>query len=483
MSMTPWRRPGLGPVTTFVATWTSVAVLVLLGPRLKASAAVLVGIAAAFDVAAAAAVGAGAAWSRRVGSHSALVSGAAVFTVASAACALAHAVPLLVAARAVQGVAAALMVAAAFEALAADPDPAGIGDDGFLAGGVGAALVCGPLLAGAVAAVDGWRWVFWVDAAVGAGIGLVVLVRGARAGSDAPHHRDGAADPGHRPVRPRDRVDLLGLALVAVAVAGPVGALDEAATVGWWDIRTLGLFAAGVLALVPVLLWQTPLGALYGRAFVAAQIADLCLFAATAGSLFGLVQYFHAVLGAGPLQVGLRIVPWSVAVAAALPVSAVADGGARGMRRLISLGLALDAVGLLALAAAVRGRQTGWWLALSLILSGAGVGLALPAARRAAVTVAALRSPDGIVGGLGAVRLAGAGLGIALLGAVLAACGGLGPAGLAGHGSAPAVATAALLAAAGAAAALTLPARDRPPAAPALVRPDPGSPRRPAWRR
>ncbi|OLE21869.1 MAG: hypothetical protein AUG49_20965 [Catenulispora sp. 13_1_20CM_3_70_7] len=182
MSMTPWRRPGLGPVTTFVATWNSVAVLVLLGPRLKASAAVLVGI------------------------------------------------------------------AAAFEALAADPDPAGIGDDGFLAGGVGAALVCGPLLAGAVAAVDGWRWVFWVDAAVGAGIGLVVLVRGARAGSDVPHHRDGAADPGHRPVRPRDRVDLLGLALVAVAVAGPVGALDEAATVGWWDIRTLGLFAAGACA-------------------------------------------------------------------------------------------------------------------------------------------------------------------------------------------------------------------------------------------
>ncbi|OLE21868.1 MAG: hypothetical protein AUG49_20960 [Catenulispora sp. 13_1_20CM_3_70_7] len=124
-----------------------------------------------------------------------------------------------------------------------------------------------------------------------------------------------------------------------------------------------------------------------------------------------------------------------MAVAAALPVSAVADGGARGMRRLISLGLALDAVGLLALAAAVRGRQTGWWLALSLILSGAGVGLALPAARRAAVTVAALRSPDGIVGGLGAVRLAGAGLGIALLGAVLAACGGLGPAGLAGPGA------------------------------------------------
>src|SRR2546423_6125470 len=93
MSMTPWRRPGLGPVTTFVATWNSVAVLVLLGPRLKASAAVLVGIAAAFDVAAAAAAGPGAAWSRRGRRPSPLVSRPALFPVAPPAPAPRHALP------------------------------------------------------------------------------------------------------------------------------------------------------------------------------------------------------------------------------------------------------------------------------------------------------------------------------------------------------------------------------------------------------
>ncbi|WP_194919635.1 hypothetical protein [Catenulispora rubra] len=508
MTSSPWRGPGLGPATTFLAAWNSLAVLVFLGPRLRASAAALVGIAAAFDVAAAATVGAGTVWSRRVGSRAALASGSAVFALASAGCALVSAPPVLVAARAVQGIAAALMVAAAFEALSGPPGPAGLGlgsspDVGggfqtgglqtgafqtgvFQTGGVGAALVCGPLLAGAAATVNGWRWVFWGDAIAGVAVCVVVLVRGSRAASPAsvpaPAADSSDCAPTDRARQPRDLFDLLGLALITVAVAGPVAALDEATSAGWGNIRTLALLAAGLLALVPILVWQTPLGALYGRAFVAAQVADLCLLAATAGTLFLLVQYFHVVAGSGPLGVGLRIVPWSAAVAVVLPVSASVDVGARGMRRLIAAGMALDAIGLLGLATVVRGRQTGWWLALSLVVSGAGVGLAMPAARRAAVTVAGLRQPEGVVGGLGAVRWAGAALGIALLGAVLVARGGLGPgtsapasaSGSVGRGAAPAVATAALLAAVGAAAALTLPARERPPMAPVSSRPHPG---------
>lgn len=498
MTSSPWRGPGLGTVTTFLAAWNSLAVLVFLGPRLRASAAALVGIAAAFDVAAAAAVGAGTVWSRRVGSRAALASGSAVFALASAGCALVSEPLLLVVARAVQGIAAALMVAAAFEALSGPPEPIESGGGGgFQTGGVGAALVCGPLLAGAAATVHGSRWVFWGDAIAGAAVCVVVLVRGCRAVSPAsrpgPVSVPASATDGDdcastdRARQPRDLFDLPGLALITVAVAGPVAALDEAASAGWGNIRTLALMAAGLVALVPILVWQTPLGALYGRAFVAAQVADLCLFAATAGTLFLLVQYLHVVAGSGPLGVGLRIVPWSAAVAVVLPVSvsASADVGARGMRRLIAGGLALDAIGLLGLATAVRGRQTGWWLALSLVVSGAGVGLAMPAARRAAVTVAGLRQPEGIVGGLGAVRWAGAGLGIALIGAVLVARGGFGPvasgsasasvSASADRGAAPAVATAALLAAAGAAAALTLPARDRPPTAPVFSRPHPGA--------
>lgn len=567
MSSSPGRGPGLcstrslystkalGTATTFLAAWNSLAVLVFLGPRLRASAAVLVGIAAAFDVAAAAAVGAGTVWSRRVGSRTALASGSAVFAVASAGCAVVSGSVWVVAARAVQGIAAALMVAAAFEALGggpgvgsgpgarsgatlvpgselesgpeldsgsgprSGPEPGrrigggsrtGVGDGlrigGFRIGGnlrtgsslrtndavrtdgVGAALVCGPLLAGAAASVDGWRWVFWVDAIVGVGIWCAVLARGARMAllkADPPPGPEPESETGRSgrdrapavPSRPPrslfDLFDLFGLALVTVAVAGPVGALDEAASAGWSNIRTLALLAAGLLALAPILVWQTPLGALYGRAFVASQVADLCLFAATAGTLFLLAQYFHVVAGSGPLSVGLRIAPWSAAVAVVLPVSASAELGARSMRRLIVAGLALDAIGLLGLASAVRGRQTGWWLAPALVVSGAGVGLALPAARRAAVTVAGLRRSEGVVGGLGAVRWAGAGLGVALLGAVLAARGGLGTS-PAGHGAASAGAAAALVAAAGAAAALTLPARDRPPVAPVFTRPEAG---------
>ncbi|MEY9887014.1 MFS family permease [Catenulispora sp. MAP5-51] len=490
MSASPGRGPGLcrvslcmvnlGTVTTFLAAWNSLAVLVVLGPRLHVSVAELVGIAAAFDAAAAVAVGAGTVWSRRVGSRAALASGSALFALACAGCALAAGPLPLVTARAVQGIAAALMVAAAFEALSGPPEPAvsGAGAE-FQTAGLGAALVCGPLAAGAVAAVHGWRWAFWTDAIVGAGICCVILARGAHNDDAAIAGIDGGGGGGGGDAdpepRPRDRFDLPALAFAAVAVAGPVGALTEAAASGWSDIRTLVLLAAGLAALVPILVWQTPPGALYSRAFVAAQVADLCLFAATAGTLFLLAEYFHAVARSGPLGVGLRIVPWSAALAVALPVSASAQAPARGMRRLIAAGLALDAVGLLGLAAAVRGRQTGWWLAVSLVLSGAGVGLAMPAARRAAVTVAGLRQPEGAVGGLGAVRWTGAGLGIALLGAVLAARGGIGSA-TADRGAGPAVAAAALVAAAGAAAALTLPARERPPMAPVFSRPQQGGP-------
>ena len=480
MTSTPWRSLSLGSVTTFVAAWNGLALLVLFGPlvtQLRVSAAFVVWIAAAFDAAAAAAVGAGAAWTRRVGSRAALASGSAAFAAASAGCALAQGPLLLVFARAAQGAAAAVAVTAAFEGMAGGGDPAmfGIGR-GFRTGGLGAALACGPLLAGAVAAARDWRWVFWTDAALGAALacGAVAMRRDrGRAASE-----EGVADlaPAYQ-----DPFEALGLVLVAAAVAGPVGALAEAAAVGWGNIRTLVPLAAGVAALVPVLAWRTPLGALYGRTFVAAQTADLCLFASISGMLFLLTQYFHAVLGAGPLGVGLRMAPWSAAVAVVLAASSAAEVGARGMRTLIAAGLTLDSVGLLGLAAAVRHRQTGGWLVVSLVLSGVGVGLALPAARRAAVTVAGLGLPEGVVGGLGAVRWAGGGLGIALFGAVFVARGGYGSATSVVHGVFPAVGAAALVAAAGAAAAWTLPARDRPPVVPMVSRPDGGGVGRRRW--
>ncbi len=448
MASTTLRSSWLGEVTTFLAACNSQAVLVLFGPLradLRVSGAKLVWIAVAFDVAAATALRAGTSWSRRAGSRLVLAAGAGAFAAASAGCALASGWAWLVGLRAAQGAAAAVALAAAFDHQTVfSARIADIRD--IRNGGLGAALAGGPLLACAVAVHD-WRLVFWSDVVVGVVVCVAVLAhRGDRRREQTAGLR-------------REPFDAAALVLVGVALVGPVGALAEAGSAGWGGAPTLTLLAAGLVALVPVLIWETPLGGRHRRTLVAAQIAELCLFASVSGVLLLLADYFYAVEGVGSLGVGIRLLPWSVAVAVGLPLTAAV--GVRGMRAVMAAGLLLHAAALLAVAVVVHDHGSGIWISALLSLSGLGAALALPTAGHTAMTVAGTRRFTGVVSGVGAVRLAGGALGTALFTLVLSAGGGPSPGAAGSDAMVPAVTAAGLVAVTGAAAAFALPRHER----------------------
>jgi MFS family permease len=448
MRLTAFRSSWPGEVTTFLAAWNNLAVLALFRPLredLGVSGTKLVWVAVAFDVAAATTLRGGASWSRRAGSRVVLAVGAAAFAATSAGCALASGWAALVALRAAQGAAAAVALAAAFDRLT---DVSSLTGDRreVRNGGLGAALAGGPLLACA-GTVHDWRLLFWSDAVVGAVVCAAVLA------GCGDWRRERAARVQREPF------DVAALVLVGAALVGAVGALAEAGAAGWYGVPTLTLLVFGLLALVPVLAWETPLGGGHRRAFAAAQVADLCLFASVSGVLLLLAGYSRSADGVGPLGIGTGLLIWSASVAVGLPVAASIDVHRRAV---MIAGLLLHTAALLATALLVAAHESGFWLAVPLSLSGLGVALALPAARHTAVTVAGMRRSTGVTSGVGAVRLAGSALGTALFATVSAPGGPCGLGTPTGRLMVPAV-TAGMVAAAGAAAALVLPRSRRRP--------------------
>jgi MFS family permease len=361
----------------------------------------------------------------RVGSRRALIAGSLLYAAASAACALAVHGTVLVAARAGQGAGSGLAVGAALGLmnLAFPADSRGTAAH-RVAPGFALALVAGPLVDGAVAAGPGWRWIFAADAAVGV-CAAALACRAIR----PDQGRHGQLDPE-------------GTLAAVVAAGAPVWALIRAERVGWAAPEVLALVAAGGVALAAVLWWDTPSGPLHRWRFLAANASDLFLFASVYGTGFlvaaalrgegsqggqggqgglggpvGLVgpvgqvgQGAHG--GHGPLGIGLRLMPWTVLMAAAMiwPVRG------RFRREWVSaIGSTLHAGGLVWLAFLAPSGQLSATAAVPLALSGIGAGLALSRARVAGLGRTRREQPGRAPALLGALPMAGAALGIAVI--------------------------------------------------------------------
>ncbi|MFY9929791.1 MAG: MFS transporter, partial [Streptosporangiaceae bacterium] len=120
----------------------------------------------------------GAALGERLGRRQMLVAGVALFTVASAACALSPDVSALTAARAVQGAGAALMLPLAFALLsAAFPPERRAWAIGIFSSVAGLAVLAGPVLGGAVTQGIAWQWIFWLNMPIGAVLIPLILAR------------------------------------------------------------------------------------------------------------------------------------------------------------------------------------------------------------------------------------------------------------------------------------------------------------------
>ncbi|OVZ57199.1 MFS transporter [Pigmentiphaga sp. NML080357] len=330
--------------------------------------------------------------------------GTALFTAASLLCAAAPTVNLLIAGRAMTGLGSALMLPASLAIIRiAWPDPARRGRAlGVWAGCNGAALAIGPTLGGFLVASHGWRSVFLIVVPLGAAALALAMPtldesRGERRRSfDGPGHACGILALG-------------GLALAAiemerswlVAAALLVLALLSLAGFACLEARQ------GARALVPLDMFRL-------RAFRAA-------LGATAGMTFGMYGALFLVpltwQGTGRLssaEAGVALLPMALAFVLVSPRSA-AWARRHGERLLTSGGVATIGAGLLLLAMTAGARSLAW-PELGLVLTGIGMGCATgPLMGMAVSAVAAERA--GTAGSLvNVARMAGATLGVAVLG-------------------------------------------------------------------
>ena len=349
----------------------------------------------------------GAALGDRYGRRRMLVLGLGLFTAASAACALAPGIGALIAARAVQGAGAALVLPLAMTHLSAAFPPRQRGRAlGLFSGLTGLATLSGPFVGGAVAQGLAWQWIFWINIPIG--LLAVALVRLRLDESTGP----------------TVRFDTGGVALATGGALGLVWALVRGGDAGWGSTEVLSALAAGAALTVGFVRWELrtatpmlPMRFFRNRTFAAANTSNFCLTASLYGTLFFLAQYLQTALGNGPLAAGLRLMTWTGILMFCAPVAGIlADR--LGERPLLVAGMLLQAAG-------------GAWLALEatpslpydrliapLLISGTGISMAMPSAQKAVVSAVAPTEIGQASGAFNMLRQLGGAFGIALCAAV-----------------------------------------------------------------
>ncbi|MGH3669441.1 MAG: MFS transporter [Pseudonocardiaceae bacterium] len=333
--------------------------------------------------------------------------GLAVFVAASAGCGVAPGTAVLVSARVVQGVGAALAVPASLALLrAAYPAPAirarAIGMWGGIAG---IAAAAGPILGGLLVTALSWRWVFFVNVP----IGLAAMVLTARR-VPAPAGRPRSLDPA---------AQLTGvLALAALTLA-----LIEGGHAGLTPL-VIGATAVFVTATVAFLLIEQrvsspmlPLELFRDSTFSGGNLVGLLINLGFYGELFVINLYLQEVRGYPALIAGLALLPQMGMVALGSALSGWCTSRAGGPRQTMIIGLVIGGVGLLGMA--VTGAHTPYLLLVGPLLAiGFGMAFTMPAATIAVLEgVPAQRS--GLASGtINAARQIGGVIGVALLGAM-----------------------------------------------------------------
>jgi EmrB/QacA subfamily drug resistance transporter len=355
----------------------------------------------------------GAALGDRFGRRRLFITGLAIFTGASAAAALASGIDALIAARAVQGVGAAIMMPLTLTLLTAAVPAARRGAVlGIFSAVTGVAVATGPLIGGSLTEHISWQWIFWLNVPIG--LLLLPLARLRLSESYAPDAR----------------LDVPGTLLVSGGLFGIVYALVNGNADGWTSPRILFCLIAGAVLLVAFARYGSvakkpmlPMRLFRSRAFFGINVASLLMFLGMFGSIFLLSQFLQGVAGYSPTEAGLRMLPWTGMSLLVAPVAGLLSDRIGG-RPVVTAGLALQAIGL-ALFALVLEPGVSYAAQLpALVIS--GVGMALYFAPAASVVMSSVRpSEQGIASGANnALREVGGALGIAVLGAVFAAQGG-----------------------------------------------------------
>jgi len=302
------------------------------------------------------------------------IAGLAIFTLSSLACGLATGPEMLIGARIVQGVGAALMNPATLSIITATFPPRQRGMAiGIWAGTAGMALAIGPLLGGVITQKIDWSWIFFVNVPVGI---LAIVVARLAIGES----RDTSAE---------QRLDLPGLLASGIGLFALTYGLIEANTYGWTSTRILALFAVAVVAL------------------------------AMFGVFFFVSLYMQNILGYSAIQTGATFLPMTILIVLLAPVAGKLTDRVGG-RWLMGGGMILLGISLLIFSQLDRGSSF-WDIFPGLIVG--GVGMAITMTPTTSVAMGSVPVDKAGVGSavLNSMRQVGGSLGIAILGAIVAA--------------------------------------------------------------
>ena len=338
------------------------------------------------------------------------VIGIVVFTGASLWCGLADSGNMLIAARVVQGAGAALMNPATLSIIAATflPRERGMAI-GIWAGVSALALAIGPLVGGLLTEHLSWHWIFFVNIPVGV-LAIAASYLFITESKDETH----------------TSLDLPGLGTSALGLFALTYGLIEANTYGWSSARIVGSFVIAVVSLVSFVVIERrrrapmlDLSLFRSGTYAGANIAMLLVALAMFGVFFFVSLYMQNVLGYSAVQAGAAFLPLTVLIILIAPIAGKASDRF-GSRWLMTIGMVLLGVQLLYLSQ--LGVDSDFWDLLPGFLVG-GLGMAMTMTPTVAAATRAVPVHKAGVGAavLNAMRQVGGSVGIALMGAIVAA--------------------------------------------------------------
>lgn len=333
--------------------------------------------------------------------------GVTAFTLGSAVAALSDTTIQLEIARALQGLGAAFVTPLTLTMLTrVFPPERRAAAIGLWSGIAGLGLAVGPLVGGAVINGLPWNAVFWINVPIGVAVVVIGALRLEESFGD------------------RRPLDLPGVALAGFGLLGVTFGLIRGNSLGWSSVTIVGSMTVGLL-LLAAFVWRErraahpmlDLSLFRSRAFAAANVSGFMMSAGMFGSILFITLYVQQVLGASPLEAGLKTLPWTGTIMIVAPIAGVLAGRI-GPRPVVMTGLLGQAAALIWLGAVTTATSAYPDFLPAFILGGIGMGLTYaPLAESVMSSVPGNRQGQAS-GSSNAIRELGGVFGIAILGAV-----------------------------------------------------------------
>jgi EmrB/QacA subfamily drug resistance transporter len=355
----------------------------------------------------------GSALGDRLGRKRMFIAGIALFTAGSAAAALSPSIDFLITARAIQGVAAALVTPLTLTLLAEafPPEQRGLAL-GVWSGISGIGVALGPLVGGALTQIASWHWIFWVNVPIGIALIPLAASRLVESRGEVRH------------------LDLPGLVLASSGLFGVVYGLVRSQSLGWSSTEVIVSLAAGLVLLV-AFIWQElrtdepmlPMEFFANRGFAVTNAVSIAMYFGMFGSIFFLSQFLQNVLHNTPLQAGVKLLVWTGAVMVVSPAAGfLSERYGSRMFMVAGLGLQAIALGMLATLAGVHESYAS--MLIPFVLAGSGMAMVFAPSANAVLSSVRTSQTGQASGATNAIRELGGVLGIAILATVFTSHGG-----------------------------------------------------------